>query len=78
MPFRKFHPACGHGEWPKAGYARRAAVEARQHGAAAWTFHTRQSFDLRRRTLVEILKADAEQRAELEAISGAAASASGG
>jgi hypothetical protein len=69
MPFRKFHPACGHGEWPRPGYARRAASEARQHGAAAWTFHTRQSFDLGNQTLVEILKADPEQQAELEAIS---------
>jgi hypothetical protein len=78
MPFRKFHPACGHGEWPRPGFARRAADEARRHGAAAWTFHTRQSFDLRNRTLVEILKADPEQQAELEAISAAVASSSGG
>jgi hypothetical protein len=77
MPFRKFAPGCGHGEWPRPGSARRAARHARQHGAAAWTFHTRQSFDLRTRTLVEILTADPEQKAELEAISAAAAPASG-
>ena len=77
MPFRKFHPSCGHGEWPRPGYARRAAGHARHHGAAAWTFHTRQSFDLRNRTLLEILKDDPEQKAELEAISAAAAPTSG-
>ena len=68
MPFRKFHPGCGHGEWPRPGYARRAASHARHHGAAAWTFHTRQSFDLRTQTLLEILKGDPEQKAELDAI----------
>ena len=78
MPFRKFHPACGHGEWPRTGFARRAASAARQGGAAAWTFHTRQSFDLRSRTLVEILQGDPDQKAELEAISAAAGSSSGG
>jgi hypothetical protein len=78
MPFRKFHPACGHGEWPRSGFARRAASAARQAGAAAWTFHTRQSFDLRTRTLVEILAGDSDQKAELEAISAAAGSSSGG
>jgi len=78
MPFRKFAPACGHGEWPRAGFARRAVRAARDAGAAAWTFHTRQSFDLRNRTLVEILEGDSEQKAELEAISGAAGSSSGG
>jgi hypothetical protein len=78
MPFRKFHPDCGHSEWPRAGAARRAAAHARQNGAAAWTFHTRQSFDLRRRPLVEILEDDPEQKAELEAVSAAFASSSGG
>jgi hypothetical protein len=78
MPFRKFHPECGHGEWPRRGFARRAASAARQAGAAAWTFHTRQSFDLRGRTLVEILEGDPDQKAELEAISGAAGPSSGG
>ena len=78
MAFRKFHPACGHGEWPRRGFARRAASAARQAGAAAWTFHTRQSFDLRSRTLVEILEGDPDQKAELEAISEAAGSSSGG
>ena len=71
MPFRKFHPDCGHGEWPRPADARRAASHARQHGAAAWTFHTRQSFDLRSRTLSEILDADPEQKAELEAVGAA-------
>jgi hypothetical protein len=78
MPFRKFHGACGHGEWPRSGFARRAASAMRQAGAAAWTFHTRQSFDLRSRMLVEILKGDPDQKEELEAISGAAGSSSGG
>jgi hypothetical protein len=78
MPFRKFHPACGHSEWPRGGFARRAAHAAREADAAAWTFHTRQSFDLRNRTLVEILEDDLEQKAELEAISAAAGSSSGG
>jgi hypothetical protein len=78
MPFRKFHTACGHGEWPRPGFARRAASAARQAGAAAWTFHTRQSFDLRSRTLAEILEGDSDQKAELEAISAAAGSSSGG
>ena len=67
MPFRKFRGNCGHGEWPRPGHARLAARHARQHGAAAWTFHTRQSFDLRERSLLELLKADPEQKAELEA-----------
>jgi len=68
MAFRKFRDTCGHGEWPRSGHARRAARHARQHGAAAWTFHTRQSFDLRERSLVELLNADPEQKAELEAV----------
>jgi hypothetical protein len=67
MPFRKFRGNCGHGEWPRTGHARLAARHARQHGAAAWTFHTRQSFDLRERSLLELLEADPEQKAELEA-----------
>ncbi len=78
MPFRKFHPDCGHGEWPRSGAARRAVEHARRNGAAAWTFHTRQSFDLRRRTLVAILEDDPDQKAELEAVSAASASSSGG
>ena len=68
MPFRKFHPDCGHGEWPRPTDARRAASHAKRHGAAAWTFHTRQSFDLRSRTLSQILDGDPEQKAELEAV----------
>jgi hypothetical protein len=68
MPFRKFHPDCGHGESPKVGVARQAVKHARDQGAAAWTFHTRQSFDLRRRTLLAILQDDPEQMAELEAV----------
>jgi hypothetical protein len=67
MPFRKFRSDCGHGEWPRPGHARRAARHAREHGAAAWTFHTRQSFDLRERSLLRLLEADPEQKAELEA-----------
>ena len=78
MPFRKFHPTCGQSEWPRSGFARLAANHARQGGAAAWTFHTRQSFDLRSRTLVQILAADADQKGELEAVSAAAGSSSGG
>ena len=78
MPFRKFHPTCGNSEWPRSGFARLAASHARQGGAAAWTFHTRQSFDLRSRTLVQILAADADQKGELEAVSAAAGSSSGG
>jgi hypothetical protein len=71
MPFRKFHPDCGHDEAPRPGFARQAAQHARHHGAAAWTFHTRQTFDLRERPLVQILEADPEQRAELEAVGAA-------
>lgn len=71
MPFRKFRGTCGHGEWPRPGHARAAARHARQHGAAAWTFHTRQSFDLRERSLLELLEADPEQKVELEAAAGA-------
>ena len=67
MPFRKFRGTCGHGEWPRPGHARAAARHARQQGAAAWTFHTRQSFDLRERSLLALLDADPEQKAELEA-----------
>jgi hypothetical protein len=67
MPFRKFRSNCGHGEWPRPGHARLAARHASQHGAAAWTFHTRQSFDLRERSLLQLLEADPEQKAELEA-----------
>jgi hypothetical protein len=68
MPFRKFHPECGHGEAPRSGLARRAAGHARQHGAAAWTFHTRQSFDLREKPLVQLLEDDPDQQDELEAV----------
>ena len=75
MPFRKFHPDCGHGEWPRPAHARHAASHARGQGAAAWTFHTRQSFDLRSRTLEAILDADPQQKAELEAVGAAVGSA---
>jgi hypothetical protein len=68
MPFRKFHPDCGHGEAPRSGFARRAVRQARQHGAAAWTFHTRQSFDLREKPLVQLLEEDPDQQGELEAV----------
>ena len=52
MPFRKFHPTAvtASGRGPARRGARRAMRGAT--GAAAWTFHTRQSFDLRSRTLV--------------------------
>jgi hypothetical protein len=77
-PFRIFAPGCGHGEWPRVGYARQAAGRAARHGAAAWTFHTRQSFDLSRRSLKAILDQDPEQKAELEAATAVAAKVSGG
>lgn len=35
---------------PVSAHFTEAAVSARQHGAAAWTFHTRAGFDLRRAT----------------------------
>ena len=55
------------------GRARSAAQFAKRHGAAAWTFHTRQSFNLGASSFKAILSlpAHASQKAELEAVRGA-------
>jgi hypothetical protein len=56
-------------------HARQAAVNAMAAGAAAWTFHTRQSFDLATQRLVDWLAADPAQKAALEAVAPALSSA---
>jgi hypothetical protein len=68
MPFRPCADGSGISQDPTVGHARLAAKHAKQYGAAAWTFHTRQSFTLAGRSLSAILQSDANQKAELEAI----------
>jgi hypothetical protein len=41
---------------------------ARAAGAAAWTFHTRNAFDLAERRYVDIVPEGSPERAELEAL----------
>ena len=80
MPFANYdgrpvsEGGCGNQQHDSAqGHARSAAQFAKRHGAAAWTFHTRQSFNLGGSSLKAILSqpAHAVQKAELEAVRGA-------
>ena len=48
------------------GHFRTAARTAKAAGAAAWTFHTRQGFDLRNTSLKSRIQADAVERELLE------------
>jgi hypothetical protein len=77
MPFANYDGrpvsagGCGDQQHDSAqGHARLAAQFAKRHGAAAWTFHTRQSFSLGSSSLKDILSlpAHASQKAELEAV----------
>jgi hypothetical protein len=70
MPFRLFN-GCGHSYDAAPKHARQAAQNARRWGAAAWTFHTRQSFGLAASTLLNALKADPLQKAEVDALGAA-------
>jgi hypothetical protein len=80
MPFANYDArpvaqgGCGNQQHDSAqDHARSAAQLAKRHGAAAWTFHTRQSFNLGEASLRTILSlpAHASQKAELEAVRGA-------
>jgi len=80
MPFANYDArpvaqgGCGNQQHDSApGHARSSAQSAKRHGAAAWTFHTRQSFNLGAASLKAILSlpAHASQKAELEAVRGA-------
>jgi hypothetical protein len=51
---------------PTVGHARDAATFAKRHGAAAWTFHTRSTFNLRNTSFVDRLTQDANQKQALE------------
>ncbi len=56
MPWGPF-PGCANNEQDStSGHARQAAKFAKKHGAAAWTFHTRLSFELAGTSLVSRLK----------------------
>jgi hypothetical protein len=55
---------------PTVGHARDAATFAKRHGAAAWTFHTRSTFNLRTTSFVDRLTRDPNQKQALEQLSG--------
>lgn len=62
-------PRCDPRDWDNAPlHAREAAGAARRFGAAAWTFHTRSTFDLADRTFRARLDADPKQKAAFEAV----------
>jgi hypothetical protein len=61
-------PRCEPRDWDHAPlHAREAAAAAKRAGAAAWTFHTRSTFDLADRTFRARLDADPKQKAAFEA-----------
>jgi hypothetical protein len=61
-------PRCAPGDWDSGRFrARDAARAAKQAGAAAWTFHTRSTFDLASISFVERLQADPAQKAAFDA-----------
>lgn len=61
-------PRCGPGDWDSGRlHARDAARAAQRFGAAAWTFHTRSTFDLASISFVGRLQADPAQKAALDA-----------
>lgn len=61
-------PRCEPEDWDSGRFhARDAARAAQRFGAAAWTFHTRSTFDLASISFVGRLKADPAQRAALDA-----------
>jgi hypothetical protein len=53
---------------PAFGHATAAATFAKRHGAAAWTFHTRSTFNLRSASFVDRLSRDPNQKKALEAL----------
>jgi hypothetical protein len=69
MPWRSI-PCSSQTADATPGHARAAAKWAKRHGAAAWTFHTRDSFLLESSTLKAKLEANRPQKAELEALRG--------
>ena len=80
MPFANYdgrpvsEGGCGNQQHDSAqGHACLAAQSAKRHGAAGWTFHTRQSFNLGGSSLKAMLSLPihASQKAELEAVRGA-------
>lgn len=76
MPFDEF-PGCGNSQKdPTPGHHRTAAANAKRHGAAAWTFHTRLSFELSGTSLKQRLQGSghASERAELEAVASSVSS----
>jgi hypothetical protein len=60
---------------PTVGHASDAATSAERHGAAAWTFHTRSTFNLRSTSFVDRLTRDPNQKKALEQLSGVRQSA---
>jgi hypothetical protein len=62
-------PRCLEQDWDdEPSHARDAARAAERAGAAAWTFHTRSTFDLSNTTFRARLEADPKQRAAFEAV----------
>jgi hypothetical protein len=62
-------PRCHEDDWSDAPLSAQAAARhARDLGAAAWTFHTRSTFDLAHETFRQILDRDPRQKAEFEAV----------
>jgi hypothetical protein len=68
MPFSRFCDSCPGVFDGTPGHARTAFLAARDAGAAAWTFHTRRTFDLAQRRYVDIVPAGSPERTELEAL----------
>lgn len=70
MPFSQFG-ACGGQADPTRGHAKQAAVDAKAHGAAAWSFHTRTPFKLDALGYRALLDSIPDERTEIESLRGA-------
>jgi hypothetical protein len=68
MPFSRFCDSCPGVFDATPGRARAAARAAEAAGAAAWTFHTRSSFDLATRRYLDIVASGSPERTALEAL----------
>lgn len=68
MPVSRFCADCGGVVDAAPGHPRAAMRAAKAAGAAAWTFHTRNTFDLAARRYVDIVPEGSPERTELEAL----------
>lgn len=68
MPVSRFCDSCQGVFDATPGRARAAARAAEAAGAAAWTFHTRSTFDLAQRRYVDLIPESAPERKALESL----------